>query len=51
MEIDGALVMSNFFSAMGNLFVALGFAALIAMVITSIFIYLVHIKGRDDYGE
>ena len=51
MEIDTALVMEQFISGMGNFFVMIGFGAILALCLSGIFIYLVHHKGDNYYGE
>jgi hypothetical protein len=51
MDIDGALVMTNFLSMMGNFFVAMGFCAIITLAITSMYVFFVHHRGDDFYGE
>jgi hypothetical protein len=51
MELDTALVMEQFISGMWNLFVLMGFGAIIALCLTGTFVYLVHHRGDDYYGE
>ena len=50
-EIDTTLVMEQFLAGMGNFFILMGFAALIALCAAGAFVYLVHHRGEDYYGE
>ena len=49
MEIDTAVVMQQFLDGMGNLLISFG--AIIALCLTGTFVYLVHHRGDDYYGE
>jgi hypothetical protein len=50
MELNTELVMENFINSIGNLFTVLGFCAIISLVLTGIYIYFVHIRGKDKEG-
>jgi len=51
MEIDGALVMEQFLTSMGNLLIIMGFVGVVTLCATGAFVYLVHHRGEDHYGE
>jgi hypothetical protein len=47
MELDTTLVMKEFISGMGSLFVLMGFAAIIALCLAGAFAYL----NNDEFGD
>jgi hypothetical protein len=51
MEIDTTIVMEQFISGMGNLFVMIGYAAIVALCLAGAFVYLVHHRGDNYYGD
>ena len=51
MEIDGALVMSEFFSHMGNLILLMLWASVAAAVIAGVFSYFEHYRGDNDEDQ
>ena len=51
MDIDSNLVMNNFIDMMGNFFIVVGFFGVITLAITSVYIYLVHHRGTDNFED
>ena len=48
MDVDGGLVMQEFFNGMGSLFVALGSAAIVGLALGCLMIYFEHCRNNGE---
>ena len=49
MEIDGTLVMEQFFSHMGNFIITLSFVGILTLCATGVYVYFVHHDKDEEW--